>query len=281
MFVWYVRNIEGVALDEYRFPIDAVAPAPSRVRRIITFDRPPGFLVDRIAALTAHNGGTVAFGPDGYLYLAPGDGGGSGDPYAQAQDLTSLWGKVLRLDVDGTPPYEIPPDNPFADGAGGRPEIWAWGLRNPFRFSFDGTDLWIGDVGQNRREEVNRVSTLNPGANFGWPIVEGFRCNQGTPEECADPAFTPPVHNYSHERGCAVVGGYVYRGEAIPSLQGGYVFGDFCTGRVRRLIIDAAGEVRVRRIGPVLPGLTSFGLDQEGELYATAGTAVYHLVPAP
>jgi glucose/arabinose dehydrogenase len=280
MFVFYATVAEAVALDEYRFPLDAEAPDPSRVRRIITFDRPVQFLEDPIAALTAHNGGMVAFGPDGYLYLGPGDGGGADDPFAQAQDTTTLWGSILRLDVDGEPPYQIPPDNPFADGGEGLPEIWAWGLRNPFRFTFDGTDLWIGDVGQNRREEVDRISTLQPGANFGWPILEGERCSQGTAAECADPSLVAPIFDYRHARGCAVVGGYVYRGSAIEELAGTYVFGDFCTGEIMRLTTGSAGEVRARRIGPVLPELTSFGLDENGELYVTAGTAVYRLLPA-
>src|SRR5712671_3496562 len=183
---------------------------------------------------TNHYGGRVAFGPDGKLYLSTGDGGGGGNQYMHAQDATSHLGKLLRLDVS-TPPYTIPPDNPIFQGAA-QNENWAIGLRNPFRYAFDGAQLYIADVGQDQREEIDVVQANASGLNYGWSIIEGLRCfpNGG---QCNTMGLTPPVYDYDHSQGCAIIGGYVYRGAAIPELQGQYLFSDLCTGFMRSLEI--------------------------------------------
>ena len=177
-----------------------------------------------------HNGGALAFGPDGYLYIALGDGGSANDPQGNGQNLDTLLGKILRIDVSGDP-YLIPADNPYANG-GGRPEIWASGLRNPWRISFDQLrgDLYIADVGQGTWEEIDVYPVAAPGGlNFGWDYREGAHEFEGTPPDGL--ALAEPVAEYSHaEGGCSVTGGYVYRGSALPEWQGVYLYGDFCTG---------------------------------------------------
>ncbi|MEZ5099845.1 MAG: PQQ-dependent sugar dehydrogenase [Thermoleophilia bacterium] len=218
-----------------------------------------------------HNGGHLAFGPDGFLYVGTGDGGSGGDPENRGQDPDTLLGKLLRLDVSGEAGYAVPPDNPFADGAGGRPEIWALGLRNPWRFSFDGGtgDLWIGDVGQNAVEEIDRVEGAGPpGANYGWRVFEGrSRFDEGADEPAG---YVPPVFAYSHDLGCSVTGGVVVRDPAVPALAGRYLFGDYCTGTL--WAIDAArprggAEDVTDALGGPLDGLTSFGVDSTGAVY--------------
>jgi glucose/arabinose dehydrogenase len=211
-----------------------------------------------------HNGGQLAFGPDGMLYLGLGDGGSGGDPLRAGQDPDTLLGKLLRLDVSGDP-YAVPDDNPFADG-GGRPEIWALGLRNPWRFSFDEAtgDLWIADVGQNRTEEVDLLPAgAAGGADFGWSTLEGDRCFRE--EGCDASGTVPPLATYDHGDGLgrSITGGYVYRGDALPSLRGRYLFGDFVGGVVMTVAEDDP-EVRVL----ARPGfaISSFGLDAGGEL---------------
>ena len=225
-----------------------------------------------------HNGGLVMFGPDGYLYVGLGDGGSSGDPEENAEDPDALLGKILRLDVDGAAdgePYAIPPDNPFADGEGGAPEVWAYGLRNPWRFSFDRAtgDLWIADVGQNAFEEVNvQPAASEGGENYGWDLMEGTHCFED--EDCAataeDQDLILPVAEYDHDFGISVTGGYVYRGDAVPTLRGVYLYADFGTGLVWGLGRDAAGDWVTS--DPVETGLnpSSFGEDEAGELYVTA-----------
>lgn len=218
---------------------------------------------------TNHNGGTVQFGPDGYLYAGLGDGGGGGDPDNNGQNPGTLLGSVLRIDPTGDDvPYAIPADNPFADGAGDAPEVWAWGLRNPWRFSFDRAtgDLYIGDVGQSAIEEINWLPAETPGGtNFGWNIKEGTRCLDGA--ACDVAGLTEPVAEYSHDFGCSVVGGYVYRGELEPELQGIYLFGDFCTGLVWGMVQNEAGDWITS--DPIETGLriSSFGEDANGEVY--------------
>lgn len=226
-----------------------------------------------------HNGGQLAFGPDGYLYLALGDGGSGGDPFGNAQNTNVLLGKILRLDVDGTAPYAIPPDNPFA-GGGGRPEIWAYGLRNPWRFSFDRGSgaLWAADVGEDDYEEINKIVR---GGNYGWAIMEGTSCFNGT--SCNPVGLIPPVFAYDHREGCSVTGGYVYRGAALPALQGRYLFTDFCSGKVWSLQLFG-GTVQSGML-ETLPGSpASLAEDYAGELYALdfggdAGANIYKLVP--
>jgi glucose/arabinose dehydrogenase len=191
-----------------------------------------------------HNGGGLAFGPDGHLYVATGDGGGGGDPLGSGRDLGSLLGKILRLDVDvdpgSEPAYAIPPDNPFVDVVGARPEIWHTGLRNPFRFRIDAPsgDMWIGDVGQNAWEEVDLATGGVGGLDFGWNLVEGTHCFAADP--CDDPGLTPPVVEYSHDLGCTVIGGDVWRPANAPGSEGWYVFADNCSGTVFAVDIAAA-----------------------------------------
>ena len=229
----------------------------------------PGTEVIRIPHVdnTNHYGGRVAFGPDGMLYLSTGDGGGGGDPLMNGQKTSTLLGKLLRLDVS-TLPYTIPADNPNWPGVQPRRENWAIGLRNPFRFAFDAPAgrLYIADVGQNRREEIDVVAAGAAGLNYGWNIMEGMLCYPSAP--CNMSGLTLPVYDYDNPQvGCAIIGGYVYRGAAIPDLQGLYLFSDLCGGWLRSLLI-ANGVVNVRQAPNVNVGTPlSFGQDGAGELY--------------
>jgi glucose/arabinose dehydrogenase len=234
-----------------------------------------------------HNGGQVLFGPDGFLYLGLGDGGGGGDPQGHGQDLSGLLGSILRIDVGAGEPYTVPADNPFVGRPDARAEIWSYGLRNPWRFSFDRAngDLYIADVGESQREEVD-VSTPADGggraANYGWSIMEGSRCFRGS--GCDQTGLTLPLLEYTHEEGCSITGGYVYRGGAIPSLQGHYFYADLCRGWVRSFR-NAGGTVTDEASWPSLaPGgpIFSFGEDSAGELYVLqAGGGVFKIVPEP
>lgn len=222
-----------------------------------------------------HNGGMLAFGPDGDLYIGLGDGGSAGDPHGNGQRLDTLLGKLLRIDVDhasGGRPYGIPDGNPFAGRPTARPEIWAYGLRNPWRFSFDRAtgDLWIGDVGQNRWEEVDRAPAgTGAGANYGWNRMEGSRCYPSG-QDCALPGLALPIAEYGHDRGCAVIGGYVYRGTAYPLLRGVYLYGDLCSGTIWGLAADGPDrQDGVELASGAAGSLSSFGQDDAGELYAT------------
>ena len=229
-----------------------------------------------------HNGGLLLFGPDGFLYVGLGDGGGGNGQ--NGQDGTTLLGKLLRIDVNHAivdQGYVVPPDNPFANIPGHRPEIWVLGLRNPWRFSFDrGTgDLWIGDVGSATYEEVNLLPAESDGGeNFGWNLMEGTICRVET--GCA--GLVPPVGGFGRETGCVVTGGYVYRGKAVPTLEGIYLFADYCGGDLWGLVGDDRGGWTT--LGPVATGLriSSFGEDAAGELYLVdLGGAVFRIVAAP
>jgi glucose/arabinose dehydrogenase len=228
-----------------------------------------------------HNGGLVTFGPDGMLYLAPGDGGGGGDPENNGQNINSLLGKMLRLNV-ATLPYTIPPDNPYANTAGAD-EIWAIGLRNPWRYSFDTgvspARLYIADVGQNAWEEVNAVDATVAGINYGWRRMEGLHCYPESVTTCDQTGLTLPVHEYSHAQGCSVTGGFVYRGAAMPEVVGHYFYADYCAGVLRSFLLagGVATNHRSWSIG-VTTNVTSFGLDGAGEMYMTGGNGrVYRL----
>ena len=235
-------------------------------------------------------GGWLGFGPDGYLYIAVGDGGGAapGDPFRNARDTSKLLGKILRIDVDGGDPYGIPPDNPFAASTGGeRPEIWASGLRNPWRASFDRRtgDLWIGDVGQDREEEIDVIPRGQGGLDFGWSAMEGTLCHR---QRACDPAdYVGPVSAYANgPRGyCAVTGGYVYRGSAFPFLDGGYLYSDFCNSNIHGLdAVEALASGGTAGRGPRLATtgytLVSFGEDEEGELFAVdLEGGIFQLIP--
>ncbi|MFN2589658.1 MAG: sorbosone dehydrogenase family protein, partial [Actinomycetota bacterium] len=259
---------------EYRFR--AGRPDPGS-RRCVLFVQQP---------YSNHNGGNLVFGPDGYLYIGLGDGGSGGDPENRAQSLRALLGKMLRIDPrpDGDRPYGIPPDNPFVGRSGARPEIWAYGLRNPWRYSFDREtgDLWMGDVGQGAREEIDLEPAGSAGGrNYGWNLFEGSERFQPINPLPVPNDAVRPILDYPRTGGaCAVTGGYVYRGAAIPALRGAYFFGDYCDGRVRA-VAPRDGRITGRRVVGAVDGLSSFGEDQDGELYALSlsGT-VYRIVPA-
>lgn len=226
-----------------------------------------------------HNGGMIAFGPDGYLYIGMGDGGSRGDPQNRAQNKNDLLGKLLRIDVNNLVPYGIPTDNPFVGGKE-RPEIFAMGLRNPWRFSFDREtgDLWLADVGQNKWEEVNVV---RKGGNYGWRVMEGFHCFN-LPEPCGKENFTSPVLEYDHQGGrCSIIGGYVYRGRAIPALVGTYLYGDFCSGEMLLVRTNQGGQVSGEPwVLKTNASISSFGEDENGEIYLLDHKgAVYQLAP--
>ncbi len=240
------------------------------------------------AANSNHNGGLVTFGPDGYLYIGTGDGGGGGDPDDNGQDSTVLLGKILRIDVNGAPPYAIPASNPFVGRPPAAPEVWAYGLRNPWRFSFDRMthDLYIGDVGQNAWEELNFASAGDPGGrNYGWNTMEGAHCYPSG-NSCPMAGLILPVYEYSHgsnNANCSITGGYVYRGTRYPDLAGRYFFGEYCAGWIRSLrmqggtvtdLIDHTADFGVAG------GLTSFGEDARGEIYVTRSSGqVYRITP--
>jgi glucose/arabinose dehydrogenase len=216
-----------------------------------------------------HNGGHLAFGPDGYLYVGTGDGGASGDRFGNGQNRQTLLGAMLRIDVDHAQPYAVPASNPFVDDPNTRNEIWAIGLRNPWRYSFDRLtgDLYIADVGQNVYEEVNFQPAGSPGGqNYGWPIMEGLHCYPAD-RSCDRAGLTLPVQEYDHTQGCSVTGGYVYRGQAFPALSGIYLFGDFCSGRIWGLALTGDGDWQVARLAQMDIQLSSFGEDEAGELY--------------
>jgi glucose/arabinose dehydrogenase len=228
-----------------------------------------------------HNGGQIAFGPDGFLYIALGDGGSGGDPRGNGQNRGSLLGSILRIDVDDSPPdraYGIPGDNPFAGNSMGyREEIYAYGLRNPWRFAFDPAtgDLWAGDVGQNRREEIDLIEN---GGNYGWNVMEGNDCYEPS-SGCDRTGLRMPVTDYGHDLGNSVTGGLVYRGPGIPALEGQYLYADFGSGRIWALNAATPEEPQVREILKTDLNIASFGADSSGEvLLCSFDGKIYRLV---
>ena len=230
-----------------------------------------------------HNGGLVMFGPDGMLYIGMGDGGSGGDPQNRAQDPDSLLGKLLRIDVDGGDPYASPPNNPYV-GRAGRDEIWAIGLRNPWRFAFDRVAglLYIADVGQDLWEEVDVAPAGQGGLNYGWPMMEGLHCYRPSP--CSTMGLVQPVLEYGHGNGCSITGGFVYRGSQAPSLVGHYFYSDYCSGWISSFTYGS-GAVQQRftwTLNVSLGNVLSFGEDSAGELYVlSGGGSVYRIAPAP
>ncbi|MFZ5862232.1 MAG: PQQ-dependent sugar dehydrogenase [Nitrospirota bacterium] len=216
-----------------------------------------------------HNGGDVAFGPDGMLYIALGDGGSGNDPLGNGQKLSTLLGKILRIDVDhggDATAYGIPADNPFVKRKGAAPEIWAYGLRNPWRFAFDPATgrLFAGDVGQNAREEID---VIRKGGNYGWNVMEGAICTPGVNPKCKKSGFDLPIFDYPRSDGTTVIGGRVYRGSAIPALCGAYVYGDFGTGRIWALHYDGATVIEQQKLLDTDHRISAFGEDEQRELY--------------
>jgi glucose/arabinose dehydrogenase len=230
-----------------------------------------------------HNGGHLAFGPDGYLYIGTGDGGAAGDQYGNGQNGATLLGAMLRLDVNSGEPYTIPADNPFIGDPNIRDEIWAIGLRNPWRYAFDRLtgDLYIADVGQNLYEEVNLQPAAQGGQNYGWPIMEASHCFPAD-AQCDRTGLTLPLLEYDHSQGCSVTGGYVYRGEEFPGLRGVYIFGDYCSGKIWGVAAQTASQQVVELADADLQ-LSSFGEDEQGELYLLdmGSGALYKLAFAP
>lgn len=272
IYVNYTDLAGDTRIERYTRGAGPNVADPASAHLILGVDQPFG----------NHNGGQLLFGPDGMLYIPLGDGGGSGGP--NSQSLTTLLGKILRIDVDAGDPYAIPAGNPFAGQAGARQEIWALGLRNPWRNSFDrGSDLlFVADVGQNREEEINAVNRGTPGVNYGWPVMEGSNClGSGG---CDQSGLMLPVHTYPTAGGsCAVTGGYVYRGAAIPEIAGHYFYSDYCRGGLRslRVVGGAAQDLREWEVGST-GNISSFGEDAQGELYlvALSGT-IWQIVRTP
>lgn len=263
LFVHYSGEGGDTVLAEYSADPGAGTADAASERVLLTVEQPA----------SNHNGGTVAFGPDGMLWLGLGDGGAAGDRFGNGQDPGTLLGTLLRVDVDGEHPYAIPPDNPFADGEGGAPEVWGYGLRNPWRFTFHDGQVLIGDVGQDAVEELDAAAVSEVGANFGWPVLEGPRCFQQ--EDCAPPeAYVPPAASYTHEEtgGCSVIAGEVYDGTAAPALRGHWFYTDLCAGFLRSIRVEHGEVVEERdwteQVGR-LDGPLSFGRDAAGELYVT------------
>ena len=298
------RGLLSIALDPdfarngYVYAWYSVRDGPdaTRLARFATGGSGASFAFDASSELTIleiaqpfpnHNGGTILFGPDGMLYLGVGDGGAGGDPYGHGQNPGTLLGTVVRIDVRGATadaPYAIPPDNPFRDREDARPEVWAYGLRNPWRMSFDRETglLWAGDVGQNAVEEIDVVYGRS---NYGWNVAEGTRCFSPS-EGCDRAGLVPPVYEYGRADGCSVTGGYVYRGAAIPALRGWYLFSDYCAGGIRAIPAGpaAAGEgalaVALWEDGP--GEVASFAEDAAGELYVLSfrDQRIYRIVAA-
>lgn len=271
-FVHYSDRAGNTRVEEYLVSDDPDRADPDSARLILAVEQPAA----------NHNGGQLSFGPDGYLYLGLGDGGGANDQFGNGQRPDTLLGTILRLDVDGEVPYGIPSDNPFIDG-GGAPEVWAFGLRNPWRFSFDEGLIYIGDVGQNRFEEIDVAPADAGGLNYGWPITEGLHCfRPGT--DCSTTGLTLPLFEVSQSDAgsCSITGGVVYRGATIPEIAGHYLYSDFCGGWLRSFryadggVADATDwTAQVGIVGRV----TSFGRDSDGEVYvAVADGRILKLV---
>src|ERR671925_1741843 len=270
LFANYTDTLGDTHVVAYR--MRGMRPDPSTRRELLVVAQP----------YSNHNGGNLIFGPDGFLYIGLGDGGSGGDPHGNGQSLSTLLGKMLRIDPQPAngKPYSVPAGNPFTGRDGARPEIWAYGLRNPWRYSFDPAtgDLWIGDVGQSAWEEIDvQPASSEGGENYGWNLMEGNHPYEGG-ERPAD--VVRPVFEYSHDDGgCTVVGGYVYRGTAIPDLAGAYVFADYCVGRLEAIRVEDGRVVEHAVLGPVVEGgLSSFGEDADGELYAMSlGGGLYRI----
>ncbi|MBI3539982.1 MAG: PQQ-dependent sugar dehydrogenase [Candidatus Eisenbacteria bacterium] len=269
-YVNYTDLHGDTRVERYAVGADPDRADPASARLVLHVDQP----------FANHNGGLVMFGPDGMLYVGMGDGGSGGDPFGNGQKLGTLLGKLLRLDVDAGEPYRIPRGNPFAGRPGARPEIWALGLRNPWRFCFDHATgaLVIADVGQNRWEEVDAAPAANPGLNYGWNVMEGDHCYGR--DRCDTAGLTRPALEYGHGDGCSIIGGFVYRGTRMPALAGRYLYSDYCGGWIRSVRIDGGGASESREwSGLHVPQVTSFGEDATGELYVCSQTGdVYRLV---
>jgi glucose/arabinose dehydrogenase len=263
-FVVNYTNTSGdTRVAVYRVTANADVADPASEQVILAIDQP----------FSNHNGGMVVFGPDRKLYVGMGDGGSGGDPQGNGQNRSVLLGKILRLEVSGTGQASVPADNPFVGQAGVRPEIWSYGVRNPWRFSFDRLtrDLYIADVGQNAHEEIDASTSATQfgrGLNYGWNRMEGAACFSPS-SNCDQSGLTLPVLDYTHSDGCSVTGGYVYRGDAVPAIKGLYFYADYCQGWVRSFKLSGGSATEQHDWTELRPGgqITSFGEDARGELY--------------
>jgi hypothetical protein len=275
-FVYYVDRSSFVTIARYHVSSDPNRADPASAQILLRIDH---------TQFGNHDGGQLQFGPDGYLYIGTGDGGGAGDPLRNAQNLNALLGKLLRIDVDSGSPYGIPPSNPFVgSSSGARPEIWAYGLRNPWRFSFDRatSDLWIADVGQGAWEEVDlQPATSIGGENYGWNRMEGKHCF--TPSNnCNDGTLTLPIVEYSHSGGgCSgsITGGYRYRGARFVRLYGTYIYGDYCNGGIWG-VTPQGNAWNVRSLLTTRIATSTFGEDLFGEIYVAdyANGVIYQII---
>jgi hypothetical protein len=277
-FVDYTNTAGDTVIARYSVSQDRNVADPGSAAILLTIQQP----------FANHNGGQLQFGPDGYLYIGMGDGGSAGDPLNNGQNLGTLLGKLLRVNVDGASPYAIPGDNPFVGVPGAQPEIWAYGLRNPWRFSFDRStgDLFIADVGQDSWEEVDFQPASSPGGqNYGWNIMEGNHCFN-PPSNCNSSGLTLPILEYAHGSsdsiGCSISGGYRYRGTQNPDLTGIYFYGDFCTGRIWGASQQGTGAWTTAELLDTSLSITTFGEDEAGEIYvahyAPTDGAIYRIV---
>ena len=274
-FVNYTDRMGHTHIAEFRASPGADAADPAREQLVLFVTQP----------FANHNGGGLAFGNDGMLYIALGDGGSAGDPLGNGQSTGTHLGKILRIDVDRGTPFAIPPDNPFVANAAVLPAIWAYGLRNPWRFAFDRAtgDLYIGDVGQNALEEVDvGLAARRGGENYGWSIMEGSRCFRSG---CPTAGLTLPVVEYGRGDGCSITGGVVYRGCRMPGYHGTYFYGDYCTAMIRsfRLVGGQALDQRdwTAALGRGIGNISSFGVDADGEVHIVDhGGAIYRVEPA-
>ena len=257
-YVNYTDKAGDTVVARYRTTADADAADPGSGTILLTIKQP----------YANHNGGQLAFGPDGYLYIGMGDGGSAGDPRNNGQDPTALLGKILRIDVESnTSPYGIPPDNPYVDTKGYRGEIWALGMRNPWRFSFDRKtgDLYMADVGQDLYEEIDfQPASSRGGENYGWNIMEGLHCFKAP--DCSRQGLVLPVAEYGRDQGCSVTGGMVYRGTKFPGMEGIYLYGDYCSGLIWGLR-HSGNSWRSTLLLKSGLSISTFGEDEEGTLY--------------
>jgi glucose/arabinose dehydrogenase len=272
LFVDYTDRNGDTRIEEYRVSSDPDRADPASARLLLRVEQPYG----------NHNGGHLLFGPDGHLWVGMGDGGSGGDPRGNGQDRSTLLGALLRLDVDGPAPFGIPADNPYVDDPPFRPEIWAWGLRNPWRIAFDPTAgrLYVADVGQNHWEEIDVVPADEPGLNFGWNRMEGSHCFRSA--SCDREGLVLPVVEYGHDDGCSVTGGVVYRGARIPELDGTYLYSDYCRGWIRGFRWSDGEATDHRTFDVESPGaVVSFGTDASGDVYVVTRDRLLRLDPLP
>jgi glucose/arabinose dehydrogenase len=270
-YVYFTAQTSGdIRIERFTTTSNPDVADPATSKLILTTPHP---------SQSNHNGGLLAFGPDGMLYAGLGDGGGSGDPFGNGQNFNALLGSLLRLDVDHGDPYVIPADNPFVGQANHRGEIWAKGLRNPWRYAFDVTTglLYIADVGQGLHEEVDVEGVNQGGLNYGWNIMEGASCYNAS--SCNQTGLTLPIIDYPHADGaCSITGGYVYRGSAIPGIRGHYFYSDYCTGFLRSFRYSNGAALDEKDWGLATPFVTSFGLDFAGEMYVMSGNSIFKIV---